>query len=279
MSGFVAVFVGVVVQSPRDSWLRSGPLASWVWSVGNRFPWWTASVPVRVGVLAAWTALCAVALLSQAQRLLLRELLRDKSFLYNARSPSLWNRVWFVAVRALTRGKPMLLSFQSALPRMPVPPLKETVAKYLASARLLQDDAEFARTEEAARVFLATDGPTLQFYLQLKSWVAPNYVTDWWEKYVYLRGRSPIAINSNFYVLDQGREHPTTVPEARAAVLVHSIMGYRRRLEREDIPPIMAGDGVVPLCMWQFERMFSTARIPHREVRRRRRRQQPRVLS
>ena len=24
-------------------------------------------------------------------------------------------------------------------------------------------------------------------------------VTDWWEQYVYLRGRSPIMINSNFY--------------------------------------------------------------------------------
>ena len=24
-------------------------------------------------------------------------------------------------------------------------------------------------------------------------------VTDWWEEYVYLRGRSPIMVNSNFY--------------------------------------------------------------------------------
>jgi len=26
-------------------------------------------------------------------------------------------------------------------------------------------------------------------------------VSDWWEEYVYLRGRSPIMVNSNFYGL------------------------------------------------------------------------------
>lgn len=26
-------------------------------------------------------------------------------------------------------------------------------------------------------------------------------VTDWWEDFVYLKGRPPIMINSNFYVL------------------------------------------------------------------------------
>ena len=26
-------------------------------------------------------------------------------------------------------------------------------------------------------------------------------VSDWWEKFIYLRGRSPIMVNSNFYGL------------------------------------------------------------------------------
>lgn len=28
-------------------------------------------------------------------------------------------------------------------------------------------------------------------------------VSDWWEEYVYLRGRSPIMVNSNYYVMVQ----------------------------------------------------------------------------
>ena len=42
-------------------------------------------------------------------------------------------------------------------------------------------------------------GKKMQRYLILKSWWASNYVTDWWESYVYLYGRSSIMINSNYY--------------------------------------------------------------------------------
>jgi len=39
----------------------------------------------------------------------------------------------------------------------------------------------------------------MQRYLVLKSWWSNNYVTDWWELYVYLHGRQPLMINSNYY--------------------------------------------------------------------------------
>lgn len=26
-------------------------------------------------------------------------------------------------------------------------------------------------------------------------------VSDWWEEYIYLRSRSPIMVNSNFYIM------------------------------------------------------------------------------
>lgn len=26
-------------------------------------------------------------------------------------------------------------------------------------------------------------------------------VSDWWEEYIYLRGRTPIMVNSNFYIM------------------------------------------------------------------------------
>ena len=92
-----------------------------------------------------------------------------------------------------------------------------------------------------ARDFEQTLGPRLQWYLKLKSWWAPNYVSDpykgqrgrpppgcavlsmacpsmclfnslsstpplaqvsdWWEEYVYLRGRGPLMVNSNYYIM------------------------------------------------------------------------------
>lgn len=52
---------------------------------------------------------------------------------------------------------------------------------------------------------------------------------------------------------------------ARAAVVVYSMMRYKEKLEREEHEPTMVGEGAVPLCMWQYERMFATSRIPGRE--------------
>lgn len=31
-------------------------------------------------------------------------------------------------------------------------------------------------------------------------------VSDWWEEYVYLRGRNPIMVNSNYYVMVQNSQ-------------------------------------------------------------------------
>lgn len=31
-------------------------------------------------------------------------------------------------------------------------------------------------------------------------------VSDWWEEYVYLRGRNPIMVNSNYYVMVRSLE-------------------------------------------------------------------------
>lgn len=34
----------------------------------------------------------------------------------------------------------------------------------------------------------------------------PSQVSDWWEEYIYLRGRSPLMVNSNYYAMVRGGE-------------------------------------------------------------------------
>ena len=41
-----------------------------------------------------------------------------------------------------------------------------------------------------------------QLFLKARSWLRTSWLWSWWEKYVYLVGRDPIMINSNYYVLD-----------------------------------------------------------------------------
>jgi carnitine O-palmitoyltransferase 1 len=261
-----ALVAAVALWAPPTSWVRSGPVARLAWWVSGLFPWYPVPHLVRVGLVAAWVAVAAVILLAWGERLLLRLLLRNKAWLREARRPSTSVRLWFLLVRTLTRGRPLTFSFQSSLPRLPVPRLADTVQRYLAATRLLQDDETFRRTEELAASFLACEGPRLNRYLVMQSWLTSNYVTPLWEEVVYLRGRSPLPVNSNYYILDAGRHHHTHVQEARAAVLTWAFMRYKEQLEDETVPPVMVADGAVPLDMAQCERLFATSRVPGREV-------------
>lgn len=108
-------------------------------------------------------------------------------------------------------------------------------------------------------------GVKLQRYLLLKSWWSTNYVSDWWEEYVYLRGRSPLMINSNFYGMDAIMLDVGAKQSARAASVIYSCLQYRRLVERQELEPIMI-QNMVPLCSWQYERIFNTTRIPGTET-------------
>jgi hypothetical protein len=101
-----------------------------------------------------------------------------------------------------------------------------------------------------ARTFLAKEGPKLQRYLTLKSWITDNYVTDWWEKYVYLSGRSPIMINSNYYVGDLFMYQTTTNQPSRAANLTYRMLLFKNQLDSQDLAPMYIRD-TIPMCMAQ----------------------------
>ncbi|XP_054054538.1 carnitine O-palmitoyltransferase 1, liver isoform isoform X3 [Rissa tridactyla] len=168
-------------------------------------------------------------------------------------------------VKLFSGRKPMLYSFQTSLPRLPVPAVKDTVNRYLESVRPLMDDEGFRRMEGLAKDFAFNLGPRLQWYLKLKSWWATNYVSDWWEEYIYLRGRGPIMVNSNYFAMDFLYLSPTTLQAARAGNVIHAVLLYRKKLDRQEIKPILLMGSTVPLCSAQWERMFNTSRIPGEE--------------
>ncbi|XP_062993403.1 palmitoyl thioesterase CPT1C isoform X2 [Elgaria multicarinata webbii] len=173
-------------------------------------------------------------------------------------------KVWLALVKIFAGRTPMLYSYQASLPRLPVPAIKDTMQRYLESVRPLMADNEFQRMAGLARDFEQTLGPRLQWYLKLKSWWASNYVSDWWEEYVYLRGRGPLIVNSNYYVMDFLYVTPTPIQAARAGNLVYAMLMYRRKLIREEIKPMMI-QGCLPMCSAQYERMFNTTRVPGME--------------
>ncbi|CAF3304130.1 unnamed protein product [Rotaria sp. Silwood2] len=104
-------------------------------------------------------------------------------------------------VKLFVGRNPSLYSCQSVLPTLPLPSLADTLQRYLRTVRPLYNDEEYQCVEKLANQFKQTTGRKLQRYLWFKWFFSTNYVTDWWEKFVYFRGRSPIMVNSNFYGL------------------------------------------------------------------------------
>lgn len=102
----------------------------------------------RIGILAAVTTFAIALLLATVQRCLLRCLLRYKGFLYNARKPTKLVMLWGLVMKLLIGNrKHRLYSFQGVLPSLPVPSLKDTCKRYLASVKALQTPEQFAKTE------------------------------------------------------------------------------------------------------------------------------------
>ncbi|KAH9525090.1 Carnitine O-palmitoyltransferase 1, liver isoform [Bulinus truncatus] len=174
---------------------------------------------------------------------------------------SIMTKIWFVLIRLYGGRKPLLMSYQASIPKLPVPSLRSSVKNYLHSVQHLLPEEKYKEVEKLAEEFCKGIGKKLQRYLILKSWWATNYVSDWWEEYVYLRGRSPIMINSNYYGVDALLVNNTSIQAARAANLIYAMLMYRREVDREELRPILINN-VVPLCSAQYERQFNTTRIP-----------------
>uniref|UniRef100_A0A673UN63 Carnitine O-palmitoyltransferase 1, muscle isoform n=1 Tax=Suricata suricatta TaxID=37032 RepID=A0A673UN63_SURSU len=174
--------------------------------------------------------------------------------------------VWMMGIFFFRQTLKLLLSYHGWMFEMHGHTSHFTkVWAYLESVRPLLDDEEFYRMETLAKEFQDKTAPRLQKYLVLKSWWATNYVSDWWEEYVYLRSRAPLVVNSNYYVMEFVLIKNTEIQAARLGNIVHAMIMYRRKLDREEIKPVMAL-GIVPMCSYQMERMFNTTRIPGKET-------------
>ncbi|KAK6051940.1 Choline/Carnitine O-acyltransferase [Cooperia oncophora] len=206
--------------------------------------------------------------LVQLLRLSIKLLLSYKGWMYETpgKPISKPTKLWLGILKLMSMSGPMLHSYQGALPHLPLPSLEETLERHLLSMKPILNDEEFAELEHLTEVFRKGVGRRLQRYLTLKSWLSTNYVTDWWEEFVYLRQRSPIMINSNYYGFDTLYEHPTTNQGARAANVTYCALQFRRQVERQEISPFsISPQAKVPFCTMQYERLFNSCRVPGEE--------------
>ncbi|XP_065668636.1 carnitine O-palmitoyltransferase 1, liver isoform isoform X2 [Hydra vulgaris] len=196
---------------------------------------------------------------------ILRRLLSNWSMMKNARGKlTIMNKLWLVSIKVLSGFNPGLYSFQNSLPKLPVPSLEDTLQRHLKSVEPFMSEADYNNVVQLTEGFKNGVGPKLQRYLKLKALWSPNYVSDWWEKFIYLRSRSPLMINSNYYGVGSLYAPKSSIQTARAANIIHALFKYRKTIDNHTMAPLRLML-LYPLCSSQYTRQFNTTRIPGKE--------------
>ncbi|KAL4063023.1 acyltransferase ChoActase/COT/CPT [Scleroderma yunnanense] len=180
---------------------------------------------------------------------------------------------------------PMSTTAPPKLPRLPVPDLHKTMAKYLDSLQpvLLQDQLDggppvvetLKRHEDIVHSFLNGPGQVAQARLRALDKVSPhNWLDDnFWLKKTYLEWRAPLLINSNWWltfvndadvpeevITDKGQGF-TPWQIRRAACLVHGILDFKHRMQSQELYPDTSRVGIwLRRCT---SAIFNTCRVPH----------------
>lgn len=146
------------------------------------------------------------------------------------------------------------------LPKLPIPELEQSCKKYLAALKPLQSPKEHHDTAIAVQEFLKEDGPGLQEKLKKYASGKANYIEQFWYD-SYLNFDNPVVLNLNpFFLLEDDPTPARNNQVTRAASLIVSALSFVRAVRREELPPdTVRGQ---PLCMYQYSRLFGTARIP-----------------
>ncbi|KAJ5042034.1 uncharacterized protein L3040_004594 [Drepanopeziza brunnea f. sp. 'multigermtubi'] len=149
---------------------------------------------------------------------------------------------------------------QDKLPKLPIPDLEGTTAKYLAALKPLQTSREHAETQQAVDEFLRAEGPELQERLTKYATGKTSYIEQFWYD-SYLNFDNPVVLNLNpFFLLEDDPTPARNNQVTRAASLVVSALSFVRAVRKEELPPdTFRGQ---PLCMYQYSRLFGTARVP-----------------
>ncbi|KAJ2849266.1 Carnitine O-acetyltransferase mitochondrial, partial [Coemansia brasiliensis] len=118
----------------------------------------------------------------------------------------------------------------TSLPKLPVPELQDTAARFVEAARPLFSAEEFEACLVKLNDFIETQGPTLQMRLKERAEQHGNWLEEWWNEYAYFMNRASTCFNVNYFF--GFRDTPQQMTQSRlAAALIESAVRFRDQLE------------------------------------------------
>jgi len=156
-----------------------------------------------------------------------------------------------------------MFSLQEGLPRLPVPPLQQTLEKFLRSAKPVLSPDEMTQAIKLSEDFLkpGSVGHKLQKMLEDRAKNTVNWLEEWWLDVAYLEYRLPSTIHVNPGVTFQAQNFSGIEDQLRyASRLIAGILDYKEMVDDQTLPVEYMGKK--PLCMAQYFKILSSCRIP-----------------
>ncbi|XP_005794628.1 choline O-acetyltransferase-like [Xiphophorus maculatus] len=164
--------------------------------------------------------------------------------------------------KQVTRGQD-----RHVLPKVPVPPLKQTLDNYLKCVQHLVKEEQFKKTKAIVEKFGAPGsvGEILQKKLLERKDKKANWVYDYWLEDMYLNNRLALPVNSNpamVFPKQAFRDHKDAL--RFAACLICGVLEYKTLIDTRQLPLDVARGQLAgtPLCMAQYYRLFTSYRYP-----------------
>ncbi|GAA5822601.1 hypothetical protein JCM3770_000614 [Rhodotorula araucariae] len=151
---------------------------------------------------------------------------------------------------------------QGLLPKLPVPPLEDTLKRYLKALEALQTPADHERTKKVVEDFQKNEGPALHHRLKEYAASRASYIEEWWTESYLSHSESVVLSLNPFFILEDDPTPARGNQLMRATSLILASLGFIHDLRTGQLEPD-AFRGT-PLDMSQYQKLFGTARIPTR---------------
>ncbi|CAJ0592165.1 unnamed protein product [Cylicocyclus nassatus] len=208
------------------------------------------------------TSALFTAVLVMAVRFAITLILYYHGWLYEevGKPPSLATKLFMMTMKVLS-SRARFFSFQSLLPWLMPPAVRDTVRQYLETVKPLLSDEDYVVMKDQAEEFQNTVATSIQRKLWMKWLISRNYLSDWWKEVVYMRHRGSL-IHTNVGCADIIYQQPTTNQAARAAYATLNRQYFCRDIFVKDtMKPIALG--IIPLCATQYSDYHRSLRVPN----------------
>lgn len=164
-------------------------------------------------------------------------------------------------------AKGPMLRFQESLPKLPVPSLEETAARYIKTLQPLLSESEFSASRAAVDDFIKPGGIGAKLQERLiarrEDPKHKNWLSEWWNDAAYLSYRDPVVpYVSYFYSHRDDRRRRD--PSKRAAAITSAVLEFKKQVDSGTLEPEYMKK--LPICMDSYQWMFNASRVAAKPV-------------